>query len=77
MWESIIEEFIDLGLGDGEFIINCDGVKLIVIDDVFIEKELKYVISLFYVENEILDMEGSGEGFLISVFFEEEYELID
>lgn len=49
MWESIIEEFIDLGLGDGEFIINCDGVKLIVIDDVFIEKELYYMISLFYV----------------------------
>lgn len=63
--------------GDGELIINRDGVKPTVIDDVFIEKESKHVTSLPHAQNETLDTEGSGEGFPISVSPEEEYEPTD
>lgn len=75
--ESTTEESIDLGSGDGELIINRDGVKPTVIDDVFIEKESKHVTSLPHAQNETLDTEGSGEGFPISVSPEEEYEPTD
>lgn len=75
--ESTTEESIDLGSGDGELIINRDGVKPTVIDDVFIEKESHHVTSLPHAQNETLDTEGSGEGFPISVSPEEEYEPTD
>lgn len=75
--ESTTEESIDLGSGDGELIINRDGVKPTVIDDVFIEKESQHVTSLPHAQNETLDTEGSGEGFPISVSPEEEYEPTD